>query len=196
MQNSFGKLLLKSYDEDNFDDNANDNFQNPYNFESKPQPFKSKNIEQVKNEKLQKWNSSDSIHSYTKNTAQSKNIDLDVPNVRQPKNFSNEKVNDNLYETEDYRSSTPNSTIFNPEGMLSPKVSPRIRSKLAPVTKLKLQLAEEGGYAKKNSNNDYSIHSGHSSTEDYFNSFKAPVQQSNPNGGDTETESDGEVVSI
>jgi hypothetical protein len=114
---------------------------------------------------MQKWNSSDSVDSYSK-TTKAKTLNTDGPNIRKNSNYSyyHEDRKDIGY---DNRSATPESTLT------TPIVSPRTVSQPAPLTRLKLPPTEP--LLLRPNSNDYSVKSGNSSTDDYFSSFQAPT---------------------
>ena len=113
---------------------------------------------------MQKWNSSDSVDSFSK-TAKAKNLNTEGPNIRKSSNYTY------YYEDrKDTGSPTPDATLLS-----TPNVSPRTVSQPAPLTRLKLPPADP--LLLRPSSNDHSAKSGHSSTstDEYFNSFKAPI---------------------
>ena len=179
MLNSFGKIILKSYDEEEFETDCNDFVQNN-NFENKP--LKNKLIDQVKNERLQKWNSSESINFNNNKKFQPSSANQEVINERQEKCKVSIKKEEIVFE----QSEPVSATIFQTNNENTPKS--RNQSQPAPVTRVKMKLAETGVF----SCHDYS---GNSSTDDYFSAFKAPTKPEEFHYKN-QSDDDEEIVSI
>lgn len=128
---------------------------------------------------MQKWSSSESFNIDNKNT-KAVNLNAEGPNVRKSTsskyNFQS-KVDCN-YENDNNQPVTPDIEL------LTPKVSPRTLSQPAPATRHRLHPPDTGVFSSNK--NDLSVQSGHSSTDDYFSSFKAPIQKNNGVSGSDE----------